>query len=96
MLADKLDYYKKKGNRYIDNNIQEIQELYIDEEIKKEKEKVEDEEVILIRPYKISITTSSLSSQTSLITDKVKNLLKYMNFVQSLVQTRLFKLLPHY
>ena len=30
MLADKLDTYKGKENMYVDNNIQEIQELYKD------------------------------------------------------------------
>jgi len=75
-----LDYYKERGNRYVNDNIQEIQELYIDEEMKKEKGKVEDEEVILIKPYKVSTTISSSSSQTSFITDKVENLLKYMKF----------------
>ena len=55
----------------MNDNIQEIQELYVDEEIKK-------------------------SSQTSFITDKVENLFKYMKFVQSSTQTRLFKPLPHY
>ena len=39
MLADKLNYYKGKGNRYVDDNIQEIQELYVDEEMKKEKKR---------------------------------------------------------
>jgi len=81
MLADELDHYKGRGNRYVDDNIQEIQELYIDEEMKKEKGKVEDKEVILIKPYKVSTMTSSSSSQTSFITDEVKNLLKYIKFV---------------
>ena len=49
--------------------------------MKKDKGKVEDKEVILIRPYKVSMMTSSSSSQTSFITDKVENLLKYMKFV---------------
>ncbi len=39
MLADKLDHYKEKDNRYVDDNIQEIQELYIDEEIKRKKKR---------------------------------------------------------
>jgi len=30
MLADELDAYKEKENMYVDNNIQEIQELYKD------------------------------------------------------------------
>jgi len=89
-----LDHYKKKSNKYVDNNIQEIQELYMDEETKKKKGKVKDDEVILIKPYKVSMTTSS--SLTSFIIDEVKNLLKYMKFVQSLTQTRLFKPPPHY
>jgi len=46
----------------VDDNIQEIQELYIDEEMKKEKGKVEDKEVILIKPYEIFTMTSSSSS----------------------------------
>jgi len=80
----------------VDDNIWEIQELYIDEEMKKEKGKVKDKEVILIKPYKVSMMISLSSSQTSFITDEVENLLKYMKFVQSLMQTRLFKPLPHY
>ena len=32
MLADKLDQYKGKDNKYVEENIQEIQELYKDEE----------------------------------------------------------------
>ena len=82
MLADKLDQYKGKGNRYVEENIQEIQELYMDKEREKEEGKVEDEEVILIKPYKVSIATTSSSSQTSFITEEVKNLSKYMKFVQ--------------
>jgi len=79
MLANELDHYKEKSNKYMDNNIWEIQELYMDEETKKKEGKVEDEEVILIKPYKVFMTTSS--SSTSFITDEVKNLLKYMKFV---------------
>jgi len=32
ILADELDQYKEKGNNYVDKNIREIQDLYIDEE----------------------------------------------------------------
>ena len=80
MLADKLDHYKERDNRYVDNNIWEIQELYMNEEMKKEEGKVEDKEVILVKPYEISTATSS-SLQTSIIMDKVKNLFKYIKFV---------------
>ena len=79
MLANELDHYKGKGNRYVDNNIQEIQELYVDKEMKKKKGKVEDEEVILMKPYEVLMITSS--AQTSFIIDEVKNLFKYMKFV---------------
>ena len=79
MLANELDHYKGKDNRYVDNNIQEIQELYVDKEMKKEKGKVEDKEVILMKPYKVLMITSS--AQTSFIIDEVKNLFKYMKFV---------------
>ena len=93
MLTDELDHYKERGNKYVDDNIQEIQELYIEEE--KKEGKVEDKEVILIRPYKVSTATSSLS-KTSFIMDEVENLVKYMKFMWNPTQTRLFKLLLHY
>jgi len=80
ILADELDRYKGKGNRYVEDNIWEIQKLYIKEGNKGEKGVIKDEEVILVKLYKISTTTSS-SSSTSFIMDEVKNLLKYMKFV---------------
>ncbi len=54
--------------------------MYIEEGNKEEKGVIEDEEVILVKPYKVSTITSS-SSSTSFITDEVENLLKYMKFV---------------
>ena len=78
MLADELDQYKGKGNSYVDDNIREIQNLYTKEEDKEEKEMVQDEEIILVKPYEVSTTTSS---NTSFITDEVENLIKYMKFV---------------
>jgi len=41
-LADELDQYKEKGNSYVDANIREIQELYMDEEVKREEGRIED------------------------------------------------------
>ena len=78
----------------METNIWEIQELYMDEEMKREGGKVEDDEVILIKPYEVSTTTSS--SNMSFITDKVEHLLKHMKFVRMSSQTRLFKPPPHY
>ena len=95
MLADELDQYKGKGNSYVDSNIKEIQELYMEEEKKEEKGTVENEEVILIHPYEFSSTTSS-SPTTSFLTDKIENLVKYMKFVKSPTQARIFQPPPHY
>jgi len=89
MLADELDHYKGKGNDYMNSNIREIQELYMNDEMKEDKGTVENEEVILIQPYEVSSTTTS-SSTTSFITDKVENLIKYMKFVKTPLQTRYF------
>jgi len=73
----------------VNSNIKEIQELYMEEEKKEEKGTVENEEVILIRPYEYSSTTSFL-------TDKIENLVKHMKFVKSPTQTRIFQPPPHY
>jgi len=90
MLADELNVYREKGNQYMDDNIQEIQELHKNEEQEKESNKgrVGDEEVILIKPYKVSELMSSLKS--SFINNEVNNLIKYMKFIHSPTQTRLF------
>ena len=63
----------------METNIREIQELYMDEETKREEGRVEDKEVILVKPYEVSMTTSS--SSTSFITDEVEHLLKHMKFI---------------
>jgi len=81
MLADELDQYKEMGNKYVEENIQEIQELYMNKEREKEEGKMEDKEIILIKPYEISTATTSLTSQTSFIIKEVENLSKYMKFV---------------
>ena len=85
MLADKLDQYKEMGNKYMEENNQEIQELYMDKEKekKKGKGKMEDKEIILIKPYEVSIATTSSTSQMSFITEEVENLSKYMKFIRT-------------
>ena len=89
MLANELDWYKGKENQYVDENIQEIQELYIEEEVQdKEKGRVEEEEVILIKLYKASESTSTKS--LSFIDKEIDNLLKHMKFVKTPTQTRIF------
>ena len=95
MLANKLDQYKEKGNQYVDENIWEIQDLYIKEEIQdKGKGRVEEEEVILIKLYETS--ESTLTKSLSFIDEKIDNLLKHMKFVKSPTQTRIFWPPPHY
>ena len=94
MLADELDCYKEKNNKYVDDNIKEIQAIYMDEE-QKEKETIENDEVILIQLYEVSSSTISTSS-ISFISDKVENLTNYMKFVKSPSQTRIFQPPPHY
>ena len=82
MLANELDAYKGKGNIYVNDNIREIQDLYKEEEVNREEERIEDEKVILVKSYEVSKTTSTLSSaQISFIIDKVENFVKYMKFI---------------
>ena len=79
----------------MEDNIQEIQELYINEEIQnKGKRRVEEKEVILIKPYEISesIETKSLS----FVDEEIENLMKYMKFVKTPTQTRIFRPSPYY
>ena len=95
MLADELDRYKGKDNKYVKDNIKEIQELYTNEEINQAKEMVENKEVILIQPYQVTSTTTS-SSLSSFISDEIDNLEKYMKFVKTPSQTRIFRPPPYY
>ena len=44
----------------------------MDKEREKEEGKVEDEEVILIKPYEVSTATTSSTSQMSFITEEVE------------------------
>ena len=72
----------------MNENIQKIQDIYIEEEVQdKEKGRVE-EEVILIKPYEV-LESSSIKS-LSFIDKEIDNLLKYMKFVKSPTQTRRF------
>ena len=79
----------------MDENIQEIQDIYIEEKVQdKGKGRVEEEEVILIKPYEVS--ESILTKSSSFIDEEIENLLKYMKFVKSPTQTRIFQPLPYY
>jgi len=92
MLADELNRYRGRGNQYVDDNIQKIQELYKEEEQRQELKNrtIEEEEVILIKPYEV------LTTESSFIHDEIKNLEQHMKFIHAPIQTRLFKPPPHY
>ena len=66
MLADKLDAYKKKRNKYMNNNIKEIQDLYRDKEQRRKSRKQEmvDKEVVLFKLYKMTTTISKINKTT--------------------------------
>jgi len=71
--------------------------LYKEEEMKKEEGRIEDKEVILIKLYKVDSSTLLSSIQSSsFINEEINNLLKYMKFVKSPIQTRIFRPSPHY
>jgi len=68
----------------------------MDEEVKRDEGRVEDEEIILIKPYEVSSSTSISTHSTSFIDKETENLIKYMKFVKAPTQTRLFCLPTHY
>ena len=70
--------------------------MYKEEEVKKEEGRIEDEEVILIKPYKVSGSTSSSTRSSSFINEEIDNLLKYMKFIKSTTQIRIFWPPPYY
>ena len=80
----------------MDDNIPEIQELYKEEELKKEEGRIEDDEVILIKLYEVDSSASSSTKSLSFINEKINNLLKYMKFVKFPTQTRIFRPPPYY
>ena len=95
MLSDELDTSSGWGNQYVDDNIKKIQELYKDRDQTKNTNQgqVKDKEVIPIKPYEISFSSST---KLSFIDDEVDNLLKYMKFIYFPTQTRIFQLPLYY
>jgi len=81
MLADELDIYKGKDNKYVEDNIKEIQELYKTKEDKRNQGIIVEDKVILIKPYEVSSLSSATITKSSFINNEVKNLTKYMKFV---------------
>ena len=53
----------------------------MDKEEKRDEGRVENKEVILIKPYEISSLISISTHSTSFIDEEIKNLIKYMKFI---------------
>jgi len=64
LLADELDECKGRGNKYVDEHIKKIQELYKEKGEKQWKDRkgkeIQDDEVLLYKPYKILMKSSSI------------------------------------
>ena len=103
LLVDELDNYKGKGNQSIEEHIKEIQDTYKQEDIvvkklqiiDKGKQRVEEEEVFLYKPYNIDESRLKIP-KPHFIQDKINNLNKYIKYMQSPVKTMSFYLPPYY
>ena len=60
MLADELDTYEGRENKYMDDNIQEIQKLYKEKGIKRKEGRIEDKEVIALQDLQLNIFNNSI------------------------------------
>ena len=60
MLADELDTYEGRENKYMNDNIQEIQKLYKEKGIKREEGRREDKEVIALQDLQLNIFNNSI------------------------------------
>ena len=70
--------------------------MYKEEEMKKKEGRIEDKEVILIKPYEVDSSILSSTQSSSFINKEINNLLKYMKFVKFPTQIRIFRPPPHY
>ena len=94
-MADELDKCKGKGNNYTEGYIIEIQDAYKQEDIimkeqdTKEKQQIQDEEVLLYKLYEVDLPKPKTPEPT-FIQNKIINLEKYMKFMQAPIKTTLF------
>ena len=68
----------------------------MDKEEKRDEGRVENKEVVLIKPYEISSSTFVSTHSISFIDREIENLIKYMKFIKTPIQTRLFCLPAYY
>ena len=104
-MANKLDRCKEKGNAYAKEHIKEIQDIYKQEDQRveqliianKEKQWKQDKEVLFYKLYDISLKSSKPEiPKLMFIQDEIKNLDKYIKYIQSPIKTMLFYPPPHY
>jgi len=68
----------------------------MDKEVEREEERVEDKEIILIKLYEVSSSTSISTHSTSFMDKEIENLIKYIKFIKAPTQTRLSCPPTHY
>jgi len=101
LLANELDNCKGKQNEYAKGHIKEIQNTYkqksiiIEEQDVKEKQQIQDEKVLLYKPYKVDLPKFKTPKLT-FIQDEIENLEKYIKLMQAPIQTTQLYLPPHY
>ena len=103
MLVNELDNCKEKGNKYAEEYIKEIQDVYRQEDIvmktsqtiDKGKQRVEKEGVFLYKPYDVDKLRPK-TPKPHFIQNEINNLDKYMKYMQSPIKTVPFYPLPYY
>ena len=83
LLANELDNCKEKGNNYVEGHIKKRQNTYKQKDKEqdiKEKQQIQDEKVLLYKPYKVDLSRSK-TPELTFIQDEIENLKKYMKFI---------------
>jgi len=102
LLVNELDNCKGKRNEYTEGHIKKIQDTYKQEDIEvkiqepsKEKQQIQDEKVLLYKPYKVN-SPKPKTPKPIFIQDELDNLDKYMKYMQAPVKMMQLYPLPHY
>ena len=70
--------------------------MYRDKDLKRKQETIQDEEVVLFKPYETTKSTTSKTMETSFIQEKIKNLEQHIKFIQAPTKTKIFQPPLHY
>ena len=102
LLVNELDNCKGKRNEYTEGHIKKIQDIYKQEDIEvkiqessKEKQQIQDEKVLLYKPYKVN-SPKPKTPEPIFIQDELDNLDKYMKYMQAPVKMMQLYPLLHY